>query len=114
MYLLRLLLRTQITSCLPCSRGYDRPGLVDYNIDVNSNLYCPSTYTGAAYIVLNPEYAKPTHRGARTQVFIGLGLSAVFPVSHLLISHGSEKLFAEMGFGWLLASGGLYIGGALL
>jgi len=47
-------------------------------------------------------------------VFIGLGLSAVFPVSHLLLSHGSDKLFAEMGFGWLLASGGLYIGGALL
>lgn len=69
---------------------------------------------GAAYIVLNPEYAKPTHRGARTQVFIGLGLSAVFPVSHLIVSHGIYKLMGEMGFGWLLASGGLYIGGALL
>jgi adiponectin receptor len=63
---------------------------------------------------LNPEYAKPTHRGARTQVFIGLGLSAVFPVSHLLLSHSFSKLFIEMGFGWILASGVLYIGGALL
>ncbi|KAG2139461.1 hemolysin-III related-domain-containing protein [Suillus cothurnatus] len=69
---------------------------------------------GAAYIVLNPEYAKPTHRGARTCVFIGLGLSAVVPVAHLLVSHGPSKLFSEMGFGWLLASGGLYITGALI
>lgn len=77
--------------------------------------YTSSTATlGAAYIVLNPEYAKPTHRGARTQVFIGLGLSAVFPVSHLVLSHGFRQLFADMGFGWLITSGALYIGGALL
>ncbi|GLB42330.1 putative channel protein [Lyophyllum shimeji] len=69
---------------------------------------------GAAYIVLNPEYARPTHRGARTTVFIGLGLCAVVPVSHLLWTHGSAHLLSEMGFGWLLASGGLYIIGALL
>jgi adiponectin receptor len=70
--------------------------------------------TGAAYIVLNPEYAKPTHRGARTRVFVGLGLSAVFPMLHLLCSHSFSELLSTMGFGWLLASGGLYIGGALL
>ncbi|KAH7907291.1 hemolysin-III related-domain-containing protein, partial [Hygrophoropsis aurantiaca] len=69
---------------------------------------------GAAYIVLNPEYAKPTHRGARTKVFIGLGLSALVPVMQLLISHGFTKLFSEMGFGWLLTSGALYIAGALI
>ncbi|KZP15305.1 HlyIII-domain-containing protein [Athelia psychrophila] len=72
------------------------------------------TGIGAAYIVLDPEYGKPTHRGARTKVFIGLGLSAVFPVSHLMVSHGISKLVQEMGFGWLMASGGLYIFGALL
>lgn len=72
------------------------------------------TFSGTAYIVLNPEYAKPTHRSARTGVFIGLGLSAVVPVTHLLVSHGVSKLFSEMGFGWLLASGGLYITGALI
>lgn len=71
-------------------------------------------WTGAAYIVLNPEYAKPTHRGARTAVFISLGLCALVPVSHLLGTYGSRHLFSEMGFGWLLASGGLYIIGALL
>ncbi|CCL99603.1 uncharacterized protein FIBRA_01621 [Fibroporia radiculosa] len=69
---------------------------------------------GAAYIVLDPEYRKPTHRGARTKVFIALGLCAVFPVAHGLVTHGIYKLWSEMGFGWLLASGLLYISGALL
>jgi hypothetical protein len=69
---------------------------------------------GAAYIVLNPEYSKPTHRGARTKVFIGLGISAVFPVTHGFLAHGFIELLAEMGFGWLLTSGALYISGALL
>ena len=83
--------------------------------EIHECSYTSSTATlGAAYIVLNPEYAKPTHRGARTQVFIGLGLSAIFPVSHLVLSHGFRPLFSEMGFGWLVTSGALYIGGALL
>ncbi|KZT03812.1 HlyIII-domain-containing protein [Laetiporus sulphureus 93-53] len=70
--------------------------------------------TGAAYIVLNPEYTKPSHRGARTKVFIALGLSAIFPVGHGFVTHGLQKLWSEMGFGWLIASGLLYIAGALL
>ncbi|EGN92896.1 hypothetical protein SERLA73DRAFT_65012 [Serpula lacrymans var. lacrymans S7.3] len=76
-------------------------------------LFIAMAGAGAGYIVLNPEYAKPSHRGARTRVFIGLGLSAVVPVSQLLMSHGFFKLVSEMGFGWLLTSGGLYIAGAL-
>ncbi|KAJ7485452.1 hemolysin-III related-domain-containing protein [Mycena latifolia] len=69
---------------------------------------------GAAYIVLNPEYAKPTHRGARTTVFVGLGLSAVGPVTHCLLTEGYHKVFSHLGFGWLVVSGALYIFGALL
>ncbi|KAI0631080.1 HlyIII-domain-containing protein [Trametes polyzona] len=69
---------------------------------------------GAAYIVLNPEYRKPTHRGARTKVFILLGLSGIIPTLHGLITHGFYTLCYEMGFGWLLASGAMYIVGALL
>jgi adiponectin receptor len=69
---------------------------------------------GAAYIVLNPEYAKPTHRGSRTAVFIGLGSCAIVPTTHLFLTHGFNKLVAEMGANWLLTSGALYIGGALL
>jgi adiponectin receptor len=68
----------------------------------------------AAYIVLNPEYAKPTHRGARTRVFIFLGLSSVFPVMHTMVSHGLNKILRELGFSWLVASGALYIAGALI
>ncbi|KAJ7359149.1 hemolysin-III related-domain-containing protein [Mycena albidolilacea] len=69
---------------------------------------------GAAYIVLNPEYAKPTHRGARTSVFIGLGLAGVVPVTHCLIIEGSHKVLSELGFSWVLVSGAFYISGALL
>jgi len=68
----------------------------------------------AAYIVLNPEYARPTHRHARTRVFIALGLSGVLPISHLMLSHGIDILFREMGFFWLLAAGVMYITGAVL
>ncbi|KAF8884916.1 hemolysin-III related-domain-containing protein [Gymnopilus junonius] len=69
---------------------------------------------GAAFIVLDPEYAKPTHRGARTTVFIALGLCAIVPVTHLILTHGFQELISEMGVNWLLTSGALYIGGALL
>ncbi|KAJ7927482.1 hemolysin-III related-domain-containing protein [Mycena leptocephala] len=69
---------------------------------------------GAAYIVLNPEYAKPTHRGARTLVFIGLGLSAIVPVTHCVLADGYSKVLSDLGFGWILLSGALYISGALL
>ncbi|KZV67892.1 HlyIII-domain-containing protein [Peniophora sp. CONT] len=69
---------------------------------------------GAAYIVLNPQYGKGTHRKARTYVFIALGLSSVLPVSHAFITHGFRTLCIEMGFHWLLLSGALYIAGALL
>ncbi len=73
-----------------------------------------ASVVGAAYIVLNPEYRKPSHRGARTKVFIALGLSSVVPVLHGFLSHGFTKFYAEMGFSWLLLSGALYIAGALL
>ncbi|KAI0366813.1 HlyIII-domain-containing protein [Pilatotrama ljubarskyi] len=69
---------------------------------------------GASYIVLNPEYRKPTHRGARTKVFILLGLSGIIPTLHGLVAHGFYTLCYEMGFGWLLASGAMYLVGALL
>jgi predicted membrane channel-forming protein YqfA (hemolysin III family) len=68
----------------------------------------------AGYIVLNPEYAKPTHRHARSRVFLALGLSGVLPFSHLLLFHGSHKFLREMGFIWLLAAGVMYTTGALL
>ena len=64
--------------------------------------------------MLNPEYAKPTHRGARTTVFIALGLGAVVPLTHKFLTEGFDVLINEMGTLWLVLSGALYIGGALL
>ncbi|KLO13316.1 HlyIII-domain-containing protein [Schizopora paradoxa] len=69
---------------------------------------------GATYVVLSPEYGKPSHIGARTKVFIGLGLSAVIPISHALLKHGIREAREDMGVDWILASAALYIGGALL
>lgn len=68
----------------------------------------------ASYIVLSPEYSRPTHRGARTAVFIGLGLSGVFPMIHGFHTYGIRTLVLEMGFLWVLISGALYILGALI
>lgn len=64
--------------------------------------------------MLSPEYSKPTHRGARTAVFIALGVFAVVPVSHLAVTRGFYELVVNMGAGWLFVMGALYITGALL
>ncbi|KIJ35760.1 hypothetical protein M422DRAFT_180317, partial [Sphaerobolus stellatus SS14] len=69
---------------------------------------------GASYIVLSPEYRKPTHRAARTRVFILLGLVAVLPITHAMFVFGMKQLLQEMGFGWIVTSGALYIVGALI
>jgi predicted membrane channel-forming protein YqfA (hemolysin III family) len=71
-------------------------------------------FIAAAYIVLNPEYSKPTHRHARARVFLALGLSGILPFSHLLLFHGPHTHLREMGFIWLLAAGVMYTTGALL
>lgn len=51
---------------------------------------------------------------ARTLIFLALGLSAVVPVTHNLLAYGFARARSEMGLGYLLSSGGLYIAGALL
>src|SRR5579863_9085183 len=89
------------------------PGLVRRQVSA-----MPVTITlsllAAAYIVLNPEYARPTHRHARTRIFIALGLCSILPISHMVLSHGIYAVFQEMGFLWLLAAGVMYITGAVL
>lgn len=64
--------------------------------------------------MLNPEYRKPSHRGARTKVFILLGLCGIVPTLHALVTHGFYTLCVEMGFAWLLITAAFYITGALL
>lgn len=73
-----------------------------------------SFFIVVAFVVLNPEYSKPTHRHLRARVFLALGLSGIIPSSHLLFFHGPYTLLREMGFIWLLAAGVLYTVGALL
>lgn len=70
---------------------------------------------GASMVVLSPEYSKPTHRAARTLVFIGLGLCAVIPMTHIILTtHGLHELIIDLGFGWLVGSGAMYIIGATI
>ncbi|KAF8590070.1 HlyIII-domain-containing protein, partial [Ramaria rubella] len=69
---------------------------------------------GASYIVLSPTYSRPAYRSARTIVFVALGLFAVLPVSHALYVFGYHKLSQDLGFHWLIASGALYLSGALI
>ncbi|KAL7413811.1 hemolysin-III related-domain-containing protein [Mrakia frigida] len=68
----------------------------------------------ATYVVLHPTYTTGPYRWARTSIFLSLGCSAVIPVTHNLLRYGWERARTEMGLSWLLASGGLYIFGALL
>jgi len=65
-------------------------------------------------VVLDEEYSKPTHRGARTAIFLALGLAAAIPVCHWLLVHGISKTLTDMGVKWFLISGSFYIGGSLL
>jgi adiponectin receptor len=77
-------------------------------------LYNLKHLVGAAYIVLHPTYNTPQYRWARTTVFLGLGFTGIFPVSHAFYIHGPIDIHYEMGMSWLLASCALYAIGALL
>ncbi|KAJ7059519.1 HlyIII-domain-containing protein [Mycena amicta] len=69
---------------------------------------------GAAYIVLNPKYSKSTHRGTRTGVFGGLGLSGAMPTVHCILRQGLHTVLVEQGVRWSLLCIVLYFAGALL
>jgi len=68
----------------------------------------------ASYFVLSPEYSRPSHRGARTTVFVSLGLCGVVPICHAMSTFGIRRLCHELGFIWVLVSGASYIIGALI
>jgi adiponectin receptor len=65
------------------------------------------------FTVLSPTYCTSAYRWARTSLFLLLGLSAVLPVSHVVYSYGFKRARSEIGLGYLLESGGLYVVGAL-
>jgi len=68
----------------------------------------------AMYVVLEPMYATPAYRWARTSVFLALGLCSIVPVTHAIWASGYHMSRHEMGLDWLLASGALYVAGALI
>ncbi|WOO80443.1 ADIPOR-like receptor [Vanrija pseudolonga] len=66
----------------------------------------------SGYIVLSPHHKG--HRWHRTLTFIALGLSAVFPVAHVMIAKGLDFARDKMGVSYIVAGGASYIFGALL
>ncbi|KAN0060360.1 hypothetical protein ACQY0O_007689 [Thecaphora frezii] len=68
----------------------------------------------AIYVVVAPKYGTPQYRPYRTTVFLVLGLSAIFPVLHVINVYGYETITQTMGLRFLLTSGALYVVGAVL
>ncbi|ORY29742.1 hemolysin-III related-domain-containing protein [Naematelia encephala] len=66
----------------------------------------------SAYIVLSPHHR--SHRWHRTLTFIALGLSAVVPVLHVLLTQGLVHARERMSLDLVIATGVAYIFGALL
>ncbi|KAM0793438.1 hypothetical protein ACM66B_000883 [Microbotryomycetes sp. NB124-2] len=69
---------------------------------------------GTAYTVLAPHARTPEYRRFRAWVFIGMGLSAVFPVGHAVVRYGLERASESLSLQWLALGGFLYILGAVL
>ncbi|PLW09364.1 hypothetical protein PCASD_18962, partial [Puccinia coronata f. sp. avenae] len=66
----------------------------------------------ATYTVVSPAYRSNSGRRNRTIVFIALGLSGIFPVTHGIMAHGLLDAADRIGLWWLLGSGAMYILGA--
>ena len=47
-------------------------------------------------------------------MFVGFGLSAIFPVLHGVYIHGLEQMRYSIGLDWVLLQGFLYILGAVI
>ncbi|KAG7096067.1 hypothetical protein E1B28_006747 [Marasmius oreades] len=66
------------------------------------------------FVVVNPEYAKPTHIVLRTTIFVGMSLIVVIPMFHWFVVHGLATTLTGMGLKWFLLDSSIYAGGALL
>ncbi|PWY92494.1 hemolysin-III channel protein Izh2 [Aspergillus heteromorphus CBS 117.55] len=67
---------------------------------------------GCTLVSIFPHFRTPRWRPFRAAMFVGMGLSAVFPVIHGLRLYGLEQMTRQIGLGWLLLQGFLYILGA--
>jgi channel protein (hemolysin III family) len=68
----------------------------------------------ATYTVLSKKFTSPAYRPIRTSVFLALGLSAIFPVAHIVAMYGYQIASRTMGLNFLIAGGALYVVGACL
>ena len=74
-----------------------------------------STIAIACTIVsVNPKFRTPLWRPFRASMFVGFGLSAVFPVLHGVRIYGANSMQYSMGLYWIILQGFLYILGAAL
>ncbi|KAL9096775.1 MAG: hypothetical protein Q9165_001263 [Trypethelium subeluteriae] len=67
---------------------------------------------GCAVVSINSEFRKAKWRPFRAAMFVGMGLSAVFPVLHGLSIYGVGRLNETMGLSWVVLQGFLYVLGA--
>lgn len=67
---------------------------------------------GCMTVSIFPHFRTPKWRPFRAAMFVGMGLSAVFPVIHGLQLYGLELMARQIGLWWLLLQGMLYILGA--
>ncbi|KAI9686898.1 MAG: hypothetical protein M1822_002651 [Bathelium mastoideum] len=69
---------------------------------------------GCAVVSINSEFRKPKWRPFRATMFVGMGLSAVFPVFHGVKLYGIQRLDETMGLSWVVLQGLLYVLGAAI
>lgn len=69
---------------------------------------------GCICVSILPFFRTPAWRPFRAFMFVGMGLSAVFPVLHGLHLFGFERMQQQIGLSWLLLQGFLYILGAAI
>jgi predicted membrane channel-forming protein YqfA (hemolysin III family) len=59
-----------------------------------------------------PRFRTPAWRPYRALMFVGMGISAVFPVLDGLRMFGIDDMEMQIGLSWLVLQGALYILGA--
>ncbi|BDD56879.1 hypothetical protein MPDQ_003201 [Monascus purpureus] len=69
---------------------------------------------GCICVSIMPKFRTPEWRPFRATMFVGMGLSAIFPVFHGLLLYGAEQMMRQIGLGWVLLQGFLYILGAVI
>lgn len=68
--------------------------------------------TACATVSIFERFRTPAWRPYRAGMFVGLGLSALFPVLHGVEMYGIDAMQDRIGLIWLLLQGFLYILGA--